>query len=134
MNRFKQWLRRALYGIYGFDKLYFVLFGTCMFFMILNLFVRFWGILLIETLILVYMMFRVFSHNIVARRRENDVVMGFFKRIRGWFKLQKSRFRDRKTHVYKKCPKCGAILRLPKRDGVNIAGCPRCKNKFEVKG
>ncbi len=134
MNKFKQWLGRVLYGIYGFDKLYFVLFGVWVFFMILNLFLRFWGILLIEALIIGYMMFRVLSHNIVARRRENDAVMGFFRRIQGWFKLQKVRFRDRKTHVYKKCPKCGAVLRLPKRKGVNTAGCPRCKNKFEVKG
>ena len=125
---------RVLYGIYGFDKLYFVLFGVCLFFMILNLFIRFWGIIVIEALILSYMMFRVFSHNILARRRENDAVMGFFKKIRGWFKLQKNRFRDRKTHVYKKCPKCGVMLRLPKRSGVNTANCPRCQNKFEVKG
>ena len=134
MNKFKKWLMRVLYGIYGFDKLYFVLFGVCLFFMILNLFIRFWGIIVIEALILSYMMFRVFSHNILARRRENDAVMGFLKKIRGWFKLQKNRFRDRKTHVYKKCPKCGVMLRLPKRSGVNTANCPRCQNKFEVKG
>ena len=134
MNKFKQWLRKVLYGIYGFDKLYFILFGVCVFFMILNLFVRFWGILLLEALIIGYMMFRVFSHNIVARRRENDAVMRFFKGIKDWYKLQKIRFRDSKTHVYKKCPKCGAVLRLPKRKGVNTAACPRCKNKFEVKG
>lgn len=133
MNKFKQWLQKTFYGIYGLDRLYFVLFGACLFFIILNLFIRSWILYIPEILIFGYMIFRVLSHNIQARRKENDWFFGKWKKVSGWIKLQKNRFRDRKTHVYKKCPKCGAVLRLPKRKGKNTASCPRCQNKFEVK-
>ena len=70
---------------------------------------------------------RMFSKNIAKRRRENERFCGFFK-------LQKNKFRDRKTHVYRKCPSCKAMLRLPKAKGKHIVVCPRCKNRFEVRG
>ncbi len=134
MNKFKQWLYKTFYGRYGLDRLYFVLFGACMTLIIINLFVRSWIFLIPEAALLGFMIFRVMSRNISARKKENDWFFGIWLRVKRWFKLQKDRFKDRKTHVYKKCPKCGAILRLPKRKGKNIANCPRCSNKFEVKG
>lgn len=77
--------------------------------------------------ILVWIFFRMFSRNVAARRRENDRFCGFFK-------LRRNRFRDRKTHVYRKCHACGAVLRLPKAKGKHYVVCPRCKKRFEVKG
>lgn len=71
--------------------------------------------------------FRMFSKNIVKRRAENERFCGFFK-------LCKNMYRDRKTHVYRVCPKCKAVLRLPKARGKHNVVCPRCKNRFEVKG
>ena len=79
-------------------------------------------------MILIFVIFyRIFSRNIQKRRQENEKFCGFFKLIR-------NRFRDRKTHVYRKCPKCKAVLRLPKAKGKHTVVCPRCKNRFEVKG
>ena len=71
--------------------------------------------------------FRMFSKNIVKRRAENEKFCGFFK-------LRRNMFRDRKTHVYRKCPKCKAVLRLPKSRGKHTVVCPRCKERFEVRG
>lgn len=76
---------------------------------------------------IIWMFFRMFSRNIAARRRENDKFCGFFK-------LRRNKFRDRKTHVYRKCHNCNAVLRLPKAKGKHFVVCPRCKNRFEVKG
>lgn len=76
---------------------------------------------------IIWMFFRMFSRNIAARRRENDKFCGFFK-------LRRNKFRDRKTHVYRKCRNCNAVLRLPKAKGKHFVVCPRCKNRFEVKG
>ena len=76
---------------------------------------------------IIWMFFRMFSRNIAARRRENDKFCGFFK-------LRRNKFRDRKTHVYRKCRSCNAVLRLPKAKGKHFVVCPRCKNRFEVKG
>ena len=81
----------------------------------------------ISTVLIVWVFFRMFSKNIGKRRRENEKFCGFFK-------LQRNKFRDRKTHVYRKCPTCKAILRLPKSKGKHTVLCPRCKNRFSVKG
>ena len=85
-------------------------------------------IYVVSSISLVFWIFsRMFSRNIVKRRRENEKFCGFFK-------LQKNKFRDRKTHVYRKCPDCNAVLRLPKSKGNHIVVCPRCKRRFRVRG
>lgn len=83
--------------------------------------------IVVSTGLVSWMFFRMFSKNIVKRRRENEKFCGFFK-------LRRNKFRDRKTHVYRKCPKCKAVLRLPKAKGKHTVVCPRCKNRFEVRG
>ena len=80
----------------------------------------------------VYFVFRFFSKNIRARQKENAFFTGFFKKIKGFFKLQKDRFRDRKTHIYRKCPHCKIVLRLPRRKGKNAVVCPKCRERFFV--
>ena len=79
----------------------------------------------LSLLLIFVIFFRMFSRNIQKRRRENDKFCGFFK-------LRRNKFRDRKTHVYKKCPHCKAVLRLPKAKGKHTVICPRCKNRFTV--
>ena len=80
------------------------------------------------SILLVILIFcRMFSRNIAKRRRENEKFCGFFK-------LWRNKIRDRKTHVYRKCPKCAAVLRLPKAKGKHNVVCPRCKERFEVRG
>ena len=83
--------------------------------------------LLLTLLLIVLIFFRMFSRNVAKRRRENETFCGFFRLLR-------NRFRDRKTHVYRKCPKCKAVLRLPKAKGKHTVVCPRCKERFGVKG
>ena len=80
-----------------------------------------------STSLAVWIFFRMFSKNIPARRRENERFCGFFK-------LRRNKLRDRKTHVYRKCKACGAVLRLPKAGGKHFVVCPRCKNRFQVRG
>lgn len=80
----------------------------------------------------VYFIFRFFSKNIYARQKENDRFMGVFGKVKGFFRLQKDRFKDRKTHVYKKCPHCKAVIRLPRKKGKNSVICPKCRERFYV--
>ena len=77
--------------------------------------------------LLYFVFFRMFSKNLAKRRRENERFCNFFK-------LRKNKFKDRKTHVYRKCKKCHAVLRLPKSKGKHFVVCPRCKNRFETRG
>lgn len=82
---------------------------------------------LLSTLLIVWIFFRMFSRNIAKRRRENERFCGFFK-------LMRNRVRDRKTHVYRKCPQCRAVLRLPRAKGKHTVVCPRCRERFRVRG
>ena len=124
-----------MYGRYGSDTLAQVMLYVCLVWMIVAnivaLFVEsIWfsvAYYLITTAMIVWMFYRMFSRNIAARRRENERFCGFFK-------LRRNKFRDRKTHVYRKCHACGAVLRLPKAKGKHFVVCPRCNKRFEVKG
>ena len=133
MNKFKNWLRKTFAGIYGFDSLYMLLMGIVIAVAFVNLILRHWSLWIVEISILAYMMFRTMSHNHAARRRENELVFGFFRTVKRFFKLQSNRFKDRKTHVYRKCPQCKVTLRLPKAKGTHTVVCPRCQKRFTVK-
>ena len=126
MNKFYEFMR----GRYGADELC----AVCVIFslilqIILSLF-DVWWLSLLPLIPIGWTLFRIFSRNIAARRRENEII----KKIGEFYKLCKNKWRDRKTHVYRKCHACGAVLRLPKAKGSHFVVCPRCKNRFEVKG
>lgn len=87
---------------------------------------------LLNTFVLVFYVFRLFSRNLYARRRENEWFLRIKRKIKGFFTLQKSRYRDRKTHVYRTCPQCKNTLRLPKKKGDHTVNCPVCHNRFSL--
>lgn len=135
MRKIKEKLYRFMYGRYGTDTLSKVMLWVyiCMVicFTIAALFIDSILFSLVyyafSSAMMIWIFFRMFSRNIAARRRENEKFCGFFK-------LRKNKFRDRKTHVYRKCHACGAMLRLPKAKGKHFVVCPRCNKRFEVKG
>ena len=135
MGKFKNKLYRFMYGRNGSDKLgnflawtYFalVLIYTIVGFFWENAIFSVFYIITSATLIF-FVFFRMFSRNLVKRRKENEKFCNFFK-------LRKNKIKDRKTHVYRKCKKCGAVLRLPKSKGKHFVVCPRCHNRFETRG
>jgi len=83
--------------------------------------------------ILIYITFRIFSRNISARQAENMRYVRFKQRMFSNLRLQKRKIRERKTHVYHKCPDCKATLRLPRKKGLHRVTCPKCRHEFEVK-
>ncbi len=138
MGKFKNKLYSFMYGrygTYGTDTLSKVLLWVYLIWIvactIIGLFVNsIWFTLaywLVTIALVFWMLYRIFSRNVVARRKENERFCGFFK-------LRKNKFRDRKTHVYRKCPKCKVVLRLPKSKGKHFVVCPKCRERFEVKG
>lgn len=120
-------------GRYGADNLFRFMMIAELVLIVINAFVRSRLIDLAELLILVYAIFRLVSKNSAARRKENEKYLSISKKVKGNFLLCRDRFRDRKTHVYKKCPKCGAVLRLPKTSGEHTVRCPKCSERFDVK-
>ena len=43
------------------------------------------------------------------------------------------RIRDRKTHVFRRCPVCKKLLRLPRTEGEHGVNCPSCRAHFSLK-
>ena len=82
-------------------------------------------------MIVAYATFRMFSRNINARRRENKVINNLVVFFRNKHSIRRQRKLDY-NHVYKKCPSCHAVLRLPRRKGKHTTVCPKCNKKFRV--
>jgi len=133
MGNFKNRLAAFFYGRYGYDEL---TYGLLILYTVLILANAFIGSLIINALelVIVFIMFwRILSRNIVKRRSENARFLKFWRPIKAFFKLQWDRLREIKTHRYRKCPDCKAVLRLPNKKGDHTVVCPKCRKRFGVK-
>lgn len=140
MKNLKSKLSRFFYGRYGVDDLGRFLFllyvvlailASLLSFFIKPVIIKIINILL--TLFAIYIFWRMMSRSIYKRMNENRRFLSIKAKTVGWFQLQKSKFRDRKTHIYRKCPKCKSTLRLKRISGKHTAVCPKCLNRFDVK-
>ena len=129
---FRYRLMQFMSGRYGTDELTFgllILGGVLSF---INIIIRHPLLQLLVYGVIIYAFFRVLSRNTEARRKENR----FFKQKLNIFKNRAELYKQRKndkSHIYKKCPSCKAILRLPHRLGEHSTVCPRCGKEFKVK-
>lgn len=130
--RFRERLIRFMAGRYGGDRLNNFLLAVIMIIIVINVFVRSIIISIVYMLLWGWIIFRMMSRNIYKRQDENAKFLKLWNPVKGYFKLMKNKWRDRKTHVYKKCPKCKAVLRLPKQKGNHTVKCPKCGNRFDV--
>lgn len=133
MAKFKDKLIRFASGRYGTDALYYVISGVALVTMIVYVFVQKWWLYPIILLLLGWSIFRCFSRNTYKRRKENLVLLRAWGAVKGFFKLSFSRIRYAKSKVFKKCPHCKAVLRLPRARGKHTVRCPRCQKSFDMK-
>lgn len=135
-ERFKWKLASWAQGRYGQDKLskHLFWFSIFMWFTSVFLFFTTWRFLPlgIGWLALFWATFRMFSKNIYTRTKELAFYERIFGKPRRFFKLQKNKWRDRKTHRYFKCS-CGSVLRVPKGKGEIVVTCPKCKARLNKK-
>ena len=120
-------------GRYGNDSLGNALMILYLALVILNIFLSSIILSIVVLLLIFYIFFRILSRNIYARQKENRAWMKVWGKVSSAFKLTKNRWRDRKTHVYRKCPSCKNNLRLPKKKGKHTVNCPCCHTKFDIK-
>ena len=132
MRKFMYKIADFLQGRYGIDELYKFLFIVFWVIAIISIVIRNPIIYLLEILICIYMMFRVFSRNIYKRQNENAKFLKIKNKVIEKIKLRKKKWAYRKTHIYRKCPNCKAEIRLPKKKGKHVCTCPRCKKDFDV--
>ena len=110
---------------YGIDELYKFLLLICFVLIVINTFISNNIIRLFEVLLIVIIFYRYMSKNIKLRKKENDKIIKLFD-------YNKKKYKDRNTHMYKKCPKCKQKIRLPLKKGKHTVKCPNCGNRFDV--
>ena len=111
-------LRRFMAGRYGTDKLNQWLLGLAIVLIVLGLI---GGLGTVAYVPLIWSLFRMYSRNIEARRRENAA----FQRV-----LTQLKDRD---HRYYHCPKCRQTVRVPRGRGKINIRCPKCGEQFVKK-
>lgn len=129
---FRYRLMQFMSGRYGTDSLTnaLLIFGAVVSF--INIFIRSGIIQLLVYAVIIFAVFRVLSRNHEARRKENR----FFNEKFNVYKSKMEMYRNQKNdklHVYRKCPACKAVLKLPHRIGEHTTVCPRCGKEFKVK-
>ena len=130
---FRERVASFMVGRYGVDRLYYFLLAICFILIVINLFADSLVISLIESALFAYTIYRVLSRNVYKRQQENEKFISIGEKAKKIYNLQKCKIRDRKTHVYRKCPSCKNNLRLPKQKGKHTVVCPCCKHRFDVK-
>ena len=106
-------IARFLYGRYGSDQLNIAL---IIFSLVISIVMRFtpvWYLGYLCYIPLGFSVFRMLSRNIEARRKENLMFLKIVWPFKNW-----------------KCPKCKAVLRVPKGRGKIQLTCAKCKHEF----
>ena len=139
MNNFKNKLLAFMSGRNGMDSFNKFLFALYLILYVLLFIISFFVHHVVSTvlsfcltLLALYLVYRFFSRNLVKRQIENRNFLSVMESFKTSNNLRKSMIRDRKTHVYKKCPYCKAVLRLKRIKGKHRAACPRCSKSFDV--
>ena len=128
-NQLKYKIMNFMYGRYGLDEAFYGLFVLYLLLAVVNLFFHTWIIQIIELLIVIYALFRIFSKNTASRQKENLIFLKFWNKIKSAFK----RIKEMKTHCFHKCPYCKKTLRFPRKKGKHTVVCPCCSGKFKMR-
>ena len=135
---FRYRLARFFMGRNGADTLYYTAFSFSLVFIFLTgLFVSHRVLRYVFPALYLlsfgYALFRFFSRNVAKRQRENAAFRRFFGKLFLPFRRAYLRIRDRKTHIYRKCPHCKSTLRLARIPGEHVVRCPACSERFPVR-
>ena len=122
-RRLGDWFRNFMIGRYGSDQLNKWLLITGLVLMLVGTIAGrkvAWmaNLSLLAYVPLIWCIFRIYSRNIEARRRENAAVVRFLDHLK-----------DRE-HRYYRCPRCRQTVRVPRGRGKINIRCPKCGNQF----
>jgi phage FluMu protein Com len=133
MRKIKDAIIKFFYGRNGVDSLNKFIFILYLASTLAYIITNHISALILESIFLFILIYRTLSKKLYKRQRENEIYLNILKLIKRPFLRLAHRIRDRKTHVYKKCPSCKKILKLKKVKGHHTVKCPICKNSFEIK-
>lgn len=126
-------LSMFMMGRYGSDKFNLVILITALIISFIAQLFGFWILIIISYALMGYAVFRAFSRNTDARRKELYVFLNYFTPAEAWFKFQLKKFKERKVYKYFKCPNCNQQLRAPKGRGKIEVRCQKCGKEFKKK-
>lgn len=126
-------LRRFMIERYGIDDLYNLLFRLYLILFLIDIFINSIVLTIIELIIIVIMFYRFLSKNIYTRQKENREYLKLKKKVLKPFNNLKRNYKDRDYYVYKKCKYCKTTLKLPlpKKRGIQLVKCPKCKKRIK---
>lgn len=133
LNKLKWKFTRFMYGRYGVDQLYKASVLLFIVLQVLQVFVQNFFLNVLIFALIFWTFYRVFSKNIYARQKENQIFLKFTRAIKSKGKLFVRRLKDIDSYRYRKCSACNTTLRLPKKRGKHKARCPKCGHLLEVK-
>ena len=133
MRKIKDAIIKFFYGRNGVDSLNKFIFILYLASTLAYIITNHISALIVESIFLFILIYRTLSKKLYKRQRENEIYLNILKLIKRPFLRIAHRIRDRKTHVYKKCPSCKKILKLKKVKGHHTVKCPICKNSFKIK-
>lgn len=126
-------ISRFMMGRYGGDTLNTVLLISAL---VLSIIISVFSssfLIIIPYVLMGYALFRTFSKNINARRKEYYSFMKCYTPVVKWFTLKKTAFTNRKSYKYFRCPNCKQTLRAPKGRGKIQIRCQKCGKEFTKK-
>ncbi len=133
LQRLQYRLSHLLQGRYGVDQMLMPLvILSCALTLCSSVFGS-WVLRLLGSLVLLYAIFRIFSGNDSARRKELQWYLAWRNKTKTFFNVQKTRFRDRKIKKYFKCPNCKTTLFVPRGKGKLQITCRNCQHRFVKK-
>ena len=141
LAKFREKVNVFMSGRYGDDQLNRALIFTWCAVLLISTVISFFGIdpiiIIIADIVCLsfaaLVAFRFLSKNIFKRSAENDRYLKIKYNITEFFRLQSLRIKERKTHLYKKCPHCKKVMRLPRVKGKHTVRCPMCSNTYKIR-
>lgn len=130
-------LSRFMYGRNGGDYLGTTVLFTAIILDVIAMFLKNNTVLIIfrtvTTIMLIWVIYRMFSRNLQKRRAENAWFMNhIFYPVTKGVRQAKQRSSD-KEHKYFTCPNCRTVCRVPKGKGKIVITCPKCRHEIHAK-
>lgn len=122
MNKWQRKLQEFFQGRNGLDELGKFLLIASLIVYIIGCFLQSGYIISLGWVGMIYVLYRVFSKQVMNRREENLVYTRYVK-------LWKLRYESRKESKIFMCKSCGRYVRVPKGKGKVSVTCPVCGNK-----
>lgn len=130
-DRFARWnekLNIAMRGRNGYDQLGMALVLVSIVCCLLDLRLRPFGSIL-GWIAIVAAAWRMLSRNIPARQAENARFLALIDKPARQIRRTRTKWQNRKTKAYVRCPHCHTEFALPKGKGKLRATCPHCGEK-----